>query len=101
MYEDLAIKLGRINGLEDYYDISNYDYDPHCLYEDLKYGFDRTHDNKFIFLNFDKEEIVLQKIMMIMNIILLSRFLKISLKNIQTIHLNLEWKRIDCLYFIK
>ena len=61
IYEDLSIKLGRKEGLEDYYDISNYDYDPHCLYEDLKYGFDRTAENKFVFLNFDRDKIALQK----------------------------------------
>lgn len=61
MYEDLAVKLGRINGEEDYYDISNFDYDSNCLFENLMYGFDNIRDNKFIFLNFDKQKIALQK----------------------------------------
>ncbi len=59
LYEDLAVKLGRINRLDDYYDISNYDYDPHCLYEDLVYGLEKSY--KFVFLNFDKENIKKQK----------------------------------------
>lgn len=61
MYEDLAVKLDRVNGLEDYYNIHNYDYDPHCLDEDLEYGFDNNKQCLFIFKNFDKDKIKLQK----------------------------------------
>lgn len=57
MYKDLAIKLDRIKGLEDYYDISNYDFNSHCLEEDLMYGFEDGSENTFIFLNFDRENI--------------------------------------------
>ena len=61
MYKDLAIKLERIDGIEDYYNISNYDYDPNCLYEDMMFGLDNSLNYKFTFVNFDKEKIDLQK----------------------------------------
>ena len=57
MYEDLAIKLERINGLEDYYNIKNYDYDANCLYEDIMYGIDKSLNFKFTFVNFNKQEL--------------------------------------------
>ena len=61
MYEDLAIKLGTSLGPKDYYDISTFDYDPNCLYEELCYGKINKSSNHYVFKNFDLEKIKTEK----------------------------------------
>ena len=61
MYEDIAKKTNSIN-IKDYFDSSNYDYNPNILWECLccDYGF-ASNNIKLICLNFNKEKIALQK----------------------------------------
>ncbi len=61
MYKDMAIKTGA-NKIEDYFDTSNYEYDPNILWECLEcdFGFTKNSIN-IVLLNFDKEKIKLQK----------------------------------------
>ena len=56
-YVDAAIKLGSV-GIVDYYDTSNFEYDPNILWEFLlcQYAYLKK-DIKITFINFDREKI--------------------------------------------
>lgn len=61
MYKDMAYKMG-CDKVKDYFDTKTFNYNPNILWECLLCDF--AYMNKFItiiFINFDREEIKLQK----------------------------------------